>query len=174
MVVGLSPEEEYDGLIALIRRMAKFDAFWPFDIRDVGGDVVKLKNARTLQCYFMGFIIFYMLLTAVVLIADVAQHWGDMEKVTECGLPAASFVLIIFRLFVYASQRDNITSVIEKMRNDWISSSDEDREIYREKCGPAFKLTKLFIMCTSNTIVGFNVIPVIEVGRRSKFFKSFK
>lgn len=118
---------------------------------------------------------FQVIVMSVAVTADVVHNIDDLDEATECALICTAFYLCVVRLLVYSFHQKDMLYVVNTMKEDWLSSSDQDRLIYAEKTMFAFRLAKYFITTVAITIVMFMSVPILEVNRIvSSFFLSFK
>lgn len=111
---------------------------------------------------------------SVAVTADVVHNMDDLDEATECALICTAFYLCVVRLLVYSFHQKDMLYVVNTMRQDWISSSDQDRLIFAEKTMFAFRLAKYFITTVAITIVMFMSVPILEVRKFSKKKKKEK
>ncbi|OAD56871.1 Putative odorant receptor 13a, partial [Eufriesea mexicana] len=100
---------------------------------------------------------------SIAVTADVIHNIDDLDEATECALICTAFYLCIVRLVVYSYHQKDMLYVMNTMKEDWISSSDEDRIILAEKTMFAFRLAKYFISTVAVTIVLFMCVPILEI-----------
>lgn len=117
---------------------------------------------------------FQVIVMSVAVTADVVHNIDDLDEATECALICTAFYLCVVRLLVYSFHQKDMLYVVNTMKEDWLSSSDQDRLIYAEKTMFAFRLAKYFITTVAITIVMFMSVPILEVNRivSSSFFLS--
>lgn len=95
--------------------------------------------------------------------ADVIHNLDDLDEATECALICTAFYLCIVRLIVYTIHQRDMLYVVNTMREDWTSSSPEDRVVLEEKTMFAYRLAKYFISTVAITILLFMCVPILEV-----------
>ncbi|XP_006621909.1 odorant receptor 13a-like isoform X1 [Apis dorsata] len=148
--------EEYDQLIKPIMITGKIISIWPL-----------AENSSWIEITFRRFHLFCMFFLVIVMsvavTADVIHNIDDLDEATECALICTAFYLCVVRLLVYSFHQKDMLYVVNTMRQDWISSSDQDRLIFAEKTMFAFRLAKYFITTVAITIVMFMSVPVLEI-----------
>ncbi|XP_029046731.2 odorant receptor 13a-like [Osmia bicornis bicornis] len=149
-------EKEYNTLIKPIMLTAKIISIWPL-----------AENSSRGTILFRKFHLFSMFLLVVVMsiavTADVIHNLDDLDEATECALICTAFYLCIVRLIVYTIHQKDMLYVVNTMREDWISSSSEDRIVLEEKTMFAYRLAKYFISTVAITIVLFMCVPILEI-----------
>ncbi|XP_031774325.1 odorant receptor 13a-like isoform X1 [Apis florea] len=148
--------EEYDRLIKPIMITGKIISIWPL-----------AENSSWIAITFRRFHLFCMFFLVIVMsvavTADVIHNIDDLDEATECALICTAFYLCVVRLLVYSFHQKDMLYVVNTMRQDWISSSDQDRLIFAEKTMFAFRLAKYFITTVAITIVMFMSVPILEI-----------
>ncbi|XP_061930916.1 odorant receptor 82a-like isoform X3 [Apis cerana] len=104
-----------------------------------------------------------VIVMSVAVTADVVHNMDDLDEATECALICTAFYLCVVRLLVYSFHQKDMLYVVNTMKQDWISSSDQDRLIFAEKTVFAFRLAKYFITTVAITIVMFMSVPILEI-----------
>lgn len=147
--------EEYDKLIWPIMTACKMFGCWPKVSR--GSEVLLHRGHRILTI-----ILLFILSSAGT--AEAATFWGeDMNDTIECSLISSALYMATLRVILFNSHQDDMLYVVETMRQDWARSSDEQRQLLRNKCLLTFKLAKFFIISVGMTSIFFAVGPIIEV-----------
>lgn len=100
---------------------------------------------------------------SIAVTADVVHNLDNLDEATECALICTAFYLCVVRLTVYTSHQKDMLYVVNTMKEDWVTSSYEDRVILSGKTMFAFRLAKYFISTVAITIVMFMCVPVFEV-----------
>ncbi|KAG9433844.1 odorant receptor 13a isoform X1 [Apis mellifera carnica] len=154
--MGEFRNEEYDQLIKPIMITGKIISIWPL-----------AENSSRITITFRRFHLFCMFFLVIVMsvavTADVVHNIDDLDEATECALICTAFYLCVVRLLVYSFHQKDMLYVVNTMKEDWLSSSDQDRLIYAEKTMFAFRLAKYFITTVAITIVMFMSVPILEI-----------
>ncbi|XP_060826379.1 odorant receptor 13a-like isoform X2 [Bombus pascuorum] len=148
--------KEYDELIKPIMITAKIISIWPLAEDSSKGAILFRKFH--LFCMF-----FLTVVMSIAVTADVVHNIDDLNEATECALICTAFYLCVVRLLVYSLHQKDMFYVVKTMKEDWISSSHEDRTILAKKTMFAFRLAKYFISTVAITIVLFMCIPFLEI-----------
>ncbi|KAI4479671.1 hypothetical protein M0802_014361 [Mischocyttarus mexicanus] len=93
---------------------------------------------------------------------EIINVIDDLNELTESAVVCIAFYLSLLRITIYSLHREDISYIIETMRNDWIVASYEDILILKDKCLFTFRLSKLFIFSVASTILIFICAPLIE------------
>ncbi|XP_076637266.1 odorant receptor 13a [Colletes latitarsis] len=148
--------EEYDKLIRPIKMNGSIISIWPLD-----------ENSGKAKVLFRRFHLFCMFLLVVVMSfavsADVIHNLNNLDEATECALICSAFYLCVVRLIVYTVHQKDMLYVVNTMREDWTTSSSDDKTILAEKTLFAYRLAKYFISTVAVTIVIFMCVPILEI-----------
>ncbi|XP_017757411.1 PREDICTED: odorant receptor 13a-like [Eufriesea mexicana] len=148
--------EDYDKLIKPVMLTGRIISIWP--LAEDSSRATILFRKLHLFCMF-----FLVVAMSIAVTADVIHNIDDLDEATECALICTAFYLCIVRLVVYSYHQKDMLYVMNTMKEDWISSSDEDRIILAEKTMFAFRLAKYFISTVAVTIVLFMCVPILEI-----------
>ncbi|KZC06265.1 Putative odorant receptor 13a [Dufourea novaeangliae] len=100
---------------------------------------------------------------SIAVTADVIHNLDDLDEATECALICTAFYLCVVRMVVYTIHQKDMLYVVNTMRDDWTTSTYEDRAILAGKTMFAFRLAKYFISTVAVTIVLFMCVPLLEI-----------
>ncbi|XP_017883486.1 odorant receptor 13a-like [Ceratina calcarata] len=149
-------EEDYDKLIKPIMITGHIISIWPLP-----------ENSSSRRIMFRKFHLFCMFFLVVVMsiavTADVIHLLDDLDEATECALICTAFCLCVVRMTVYSLHQKDMLYVVNTMKDDWLSSTVEDRAILAEKTMFAFRLAKYFISTVAITIIMFMTVPALEI-----------
>ncbi|XP_003705207.1 odorant receptor 13a [Megachile rotundata] len=149
-------EKEYNQLIKPIMLTAKIISIWPLAENSSTGTIM----LRRFHLFSMFFLVVVMSLAVT---ADVVHNLDDLDEATECALICTAFYLCVVRLTVYTIHQKDMLYVVNTMKEDWITSSLEDRVVLEEKTMFAYRLAKYFISTVAITIILFMCVPLLEI-----------
>ncbi|XP_043255410.1 odorant receptor 13a-like [Colletes gigas] len=148
--------EEYDELIRPIKINGSIISIWPLDEND--GKAKVLFRRFHLFCMF-----FLVMVMSFAVSADVIHNLNNLDEATECALICSAFYLCAVRLTVYTVHQKDMLYVVNTMREDWTTSSSDDKTVLAEKTLFAYRLAKYFICTVAITIVIFMCVPILEI-----------
>ncbi|XP_015440133.1 PREDICTED: odorant receptor 13a-like [Dufourea novaeangliae] len=147
---------EYDALIKPIMITGRIISIWP--IAEKSGTATVLFRRFHQFCMF-----FLVTVMSIAVTADVIHNLDDLDEATECALICTAFYLCVVRMVVYTIHQKDMLYVVNTMRDDWTTSTYEDRAILAGKTMFAFRLAKYFISTVAVTIVLFMCVPLLEI-----------
>ena len=159
-------EEEYAKLMWPTRTALRASGCWP--------QREELEGKRNIRVTLH---LFHRVVAAVIIVTlamgatlETFTFWGeDMNETIECSLVTSAFYLSVLRVLILGLNRRPMLYIVDTMRTDWSTSSEQDRNLLRQRCSPAFKLSKFFIICVAFAGSMFAILPYLEVFTNSFF-----
>ncbi|KAF7991118.1 hypothetical protein HCN44_002680 [Aphidius gifuensis] len=153
---------EYYRYIRPITIVCKIIAIWPLEKKT--GDSQSSFHLAKLSRVIHRIILFVSVTVCTIAAAvDIFKNLSDMAEATECALVTSSCLICCLRIAIFTIHQKNLTILINIMKIDWLTSSNEDRNLLNEKCSFTFHLAHRFIITVFITIGFFMTVPPFEI-----------